>query len=152
MWKVLWGYREKSKGLPRRIKTNDLPRSESGLDFRPLGVSLSLILGGYWVLAYTVPPHPHTENKLCVVNLCSRVEIWAKRRHLKEGKGLTSPLLVLHWVPELQDELALHLWEPLLWKEGLLEGGRRDGGLWSLWQQWSRWKMAHFNSIGMFMS
>lgn len=91
------------------------------------------------------------ENKLCVMNLCLRVEIWARRKHLKEGKGLTSPLLVLHWVPGLQNELALHLWESLIWKEAFPVGRRIDGGLWSLWQQQSRWKMAHFNSIRMFM-
>lgn len=71
---------------------------------------------------------------------------------MKKGKGLTSPLLILRWVPGLQDELALHLCEPLLQKEGLLEGGRRDGVLWCLRQQCGRWKMAHFNSIGIFMS
>ena len=97
-------------------------------------------------------PTPHRENKLCAMNLWSRVETQAKRRHLKKGKGLTSPLLVLGQVPGLQDELALHLCDALLQKEGLLEGGRRDGVLWCLRQQCSRWKMAHFNSIGMFMS
>ena len=55
-------------------------------------------------------------------------------------------------MPGLQDQLALHLCDPLLQKEGLLSWGRRDGVLCFLWQRFSRWKMAHFNSIGMFVS
>lgn len=69
----------------------------------------------------------------------------------KEEKQLTAQLLGCGQAAGLQDELALQLSGQLLHEEGLLEAGRRAAVLQSLCQEHSVPKMAHFNSIGIFM-
>ena len=136
----------------KKKKKKSLPRSELGLDFRPLG----LLWTWFWVElvpAYTAL-QPHMENCLYVNSLFSGVETRAKRSHLQEGKGLTFPSLipglVSGWVPGFQDKLVLDLLGPL--QEGLLEGRSRSGALQFLLQQPSTWNIAQFNSIRMFMT
>lgn len=90
---------------------------------------------------------------LCLrTDFFSRIKTFAKNRLHEGGDALTAQLLGRGQTAGLQDELALQLSGQLLHEEGLLEAARRAAVLRSLRQEHSVPKMAHFNSVGIFMA
>lgn len=86
-----------------------------------------------------------------VLTLFPRIKLVVQTVSTKEEKPLTTELLGHGQAAGPQGELALCLPGQLLHEEGLVEVGRRARVLRSLCQEQSVSKMAHFNSIGIFM-